>query len=190
MGGGEPPKRDDQGPGHAGGSAGHPTSHRRRGQRQHYPPVRPQRYRAVADVYMAGLEERVSAGKPVDGMASVASFFLSRIDTMVDPMLEEKARGGGSNADLARQLRGKDGNRQRQGGLPDLQQDLRERPVPSAGESWRSGPTASLGKHQHQEPGIQRRDVRRAAHRSQHREHDADGDPGGVSGSRQSRFSN
>jgi transaldolase / glucose-6-phosphate isomerase len=66
-----------------------------------------QRYRAVADVYTAGLEERLSAGKSVEGIASVASFFLSRIDTMVDPMLEEKARGGGPDADLANQLQGK-----------------------------------------------------------------------------------
>jgi transaldolase len=66
-----------------------------------------ERYRAVADVYIAGLEERLSNGQPVDGIASVASFFLSRIDTMVDPVLEEAARQGGSDADLVRQLRGR-----------------------------------------------------------------------------------
>jgi transaldolase / glucose-6-phosphate isomerase len=66
-----------------------------------------QRYRAVGDVYMAGLEERLSDSKSVDGVASVASFFLSRIDTMVDPMLEERARAGGPHATLAEQLRGK-----------------------------------------------------------------------------------
>jgi transaldolase len=50
------------------------------------------RYREVAEAYIAGLEKRARDGKPLDSMASVASFFLSRIDSMVDPMLEEKLR--------------------------------------------------------------------------------------------------
>ncbi|MER3375026.1 MAG: transaldolase [Allomuricauda sp.] len=48
------------------------------------------RYRKVAEAYMDGLEERVNAGQPIDEVCSVASFFLSRIDVMVDPLLEEK----------------------------------------------------------------------------------------------------
>lgn len=58
------------------------------------------RYRAVVDAYLAGLEQRVKAGKPIDTIASVASFFLSRIDTLVDAKLdalktnEAKARRG------------------------------------------------------------------------------------------------
>jgi transaldolase len=46
------------------------------------------RYRAVVDAYLAGLEQRARAGKPVDKVASVASFFLSRIDTLVDARLD------------------------------------------------------------------------------------------------------
>jgi transaldolase len=59
-----------------------------------------ERYRAVVDAYMTGLEQRVKAGQPIDGIASVASFFLSRIDTLIDPKLdslvtyEAKARRG------------------------------------------------------------------------------------------------
>jgi len=49
-----------------------------------------ERYRQVAEAYIAGLETRAAEGKPLDSIASVASFFLSRIDTIVDPMLEEK----------------------------------------------------------------------------------------------------
>lgn len=49
-----------------------------------------ERYEAVAEAYIAGLEDRVEAGKSIGLIASVASFFLSRIDVMVDPMLEEK----------------------------------------------------------------------------------------------------
>jgi len=47
------------------------------------------RYRAVAEAYIEGLEERAAQGKPIDNIASVASFFLSRIDTLVDPQLEK-----------------------------------------------------------------------------------------------------
>ena len=48
------------------------------------------RYEAVAEAYIAGLEQRVAEGKPVEYVSSVASFFLSRIDLAVDPLLEEK----------------------------------------------------------------------------------------------------
>ena len=47
-------------------------------------------YKHVIDAYLSGLEERVKQGKPIDQIASAASFFLSRIDVMVDPMLKEK----------------------------------------------------------------------------------------------------
>jgi transaldolase/transaldolase/glucose-6-phosphate isomerase len=50
------------------------------------------RYREVAEAYIAGLEKRAQDGKPLNNIASVASFFLSRIDSMVDPMLEEKPK--------------------------------------------------------------------------------------------------
>ncbi|MDT7827614.1 transaldolase [Pricia sp. S334] len=48
------------------------------------------RYKEVTDAYLSGLEDRLNDGKPIGGVASVASFFLSRIDVMVDPMLEAK----------------------------------------------------------------------------------------------------
>ena len=44
----------------------------------------------VIEAYLAGLEDRVAAGKPIDGIASVASFFVSRVDTEVDKRLDEK----------------------------------------------------------------------------------------------------
>ncbi len=48
------------------------------------------RYREVTEAYLSGLEDRVKAGQSIDQISSVASFFLSRIDVLVDPMLEEK----------------------------------------------------------------------------------------------------
>ncbi len=51
---------------------------------------------AIAEAWLAGLEDRAAAGKPVDGIASVASFFVSRVDTAVDKRL--KAIGGEATA--------------------------------------------------------------------------------------------
>lgn len=64
------------------------------------------RYRKVAEAYITGLEERAARGEPVDRIASVASFFLSRIDVLVDPLLEEKMKEEGSNKEAAQSLKG------------------------------------------------------------------------------------
>lgn len=48
------------------------------------------RYEEVTEAYISGLEDRVNAGKSIDKIASVASFFLSRIDVLIDPLLQEK----------------------------------------------------------------------------------------------------
>ena len=47
-------------------------------------------YETVAEAYIQGLEERVNKGLPIDNIASVASFFVSRIDSLVDKLLGEK----------------------------------------------------------------------------------------------------
>ncbi len=47
------------------------------------------RYGEVMDAYLSGLEDRVAAGRPIDRIASVASFFISRVDSKVDPKLPE-----------------------------------------------------------------------------------------------------
>jgi transaldolase len=64
------------------------------------------RYREVAAAYIAGLEESAAEGKPFDRVCSVASFFLSRIDVLVDQKLEEIMAGGGSKAETAEKLHG------------------------------------------------------------------------------------
>jgi transaldolase / glucose-6-phosphate isomerase len=65
-----------------------------------------ERYKAVTDAYISGLEQRAAAGMPNGRIASVASFFLSRIDLLVDPVLEETMKGGGENAKIADSLHG------------------------------------------------------------------------------------
>lgn len=49
-----------------------------------------ERYAAVSEAYVKGLERRAAAGKPLSGIASVASFFVSRVDTAVDALLEKR----------------------------------------------------------------------------------------------------
>lgn len=62
----------------------------------------------VIDAYMSGLEDRVARNEPIDGMFSVASFFVSRVDTEVDKRIDgmiKTARGG--DADRFRLLKGR-----------------------------------------------------------------------------------
>ncbi|WP_413670388.1 transaldolase [Mucilaginibacter sp. Mucisp86] len=49
-----------------------------------------ERYEEVTEAYIAGLEEHLAAGHKIAHISSVASFFLSRIDVVVDPIIEAK----------------------------------------------------------------------------------------------------
>ena len=51
-------------------------------------------YRRVSEAYISGLESLVKSGGDPSKIASVASFFVSRVDTAVDALLEERIRGG------------------------------------------------------------------------------------------------
>lgn len=66
-----------------------------------------QRYAEVIDAYFSGLEARLEAGQPIDRVASVASFFVSRIDTKVDGWLQKIVDAGGDKGKLAASLQGK-----------------------------------------------------------------------------------
>ncbi len=54
-------------------------------------------YRQVADAYIAGLEDLAASGGDVSKVASVASFFVSRLDSTIDALLEESIRSGVRN---------------------------------------------------------------------------------------------
>lgn len=49
-----------------------------------------QRYLEVIEAYLLGLESRLRRGQPIDTIASVASFFVSRVDSAVDKLLEQR----------------------------------------------------------------------------------------------------
>jgi len=68
------------------------------------------RYRGVMESYLSGLEKRLAGGESIEGLASVASFFVSRVDTEIDKRLDKlgadpslKGKAGIANAQLAYQ---------------------------------------------------------------------------------------
>jgi transaldolase len=66
-----------------------------------------ERYAAVMDAYLAGLEKRAETGLPVGSVASVASCFVSRVDSKIDAKLQEMVRSEGKDAERAAMLLGK-----------------------------------------------------------------------------------
>jgi transaldolase len=64
-------------------------------------------YEQVMDAYLKGLEQRAERNESIEHIASVASFFVSRVDTLVDKLLEEKAKE--ADESTARELKGLEG---------------------------------------------------------------------------------
>src|SRR5438034_4243984 len=54
-------------------------------------------YRQVAEAYLSALEERSATGRDISRIASVASFFVSRVDALVDKLLEDRIKALGDN---------------------------------------------------------------------------------------------
>jgi len=65
-----------------------------------------ERYEEVQAIYLSALEDRVRKRMPVDRLASIASFFLSRIDSLLDPRIERIIHEGGSRSLEAKDLLG------------------------------------------------------------------------------------
>lgn len=64
-------------------------------------------YAQVVESYLAGLEARAATGAPLGAVASVASFFVSRVDTEIDKRLDAQVASGMLSADAATQIKGK-----------------------------------------------------------------------------------
>ncbi len=64
-------------------------------------------YQQVAEAYLAGLEARVAKGLAVDRIASVASFFVSRIDAEIDKAIDARVKDGDAEAEALKAVRGK-----------------------------------------------------------------------------------
>ncbi|MAT41074.1 MAG: transaldolase [Anaerolineaceae bacterium] len=66
-----------------------------------------ERYEEVIDAYISGLEDRVNQGLPIDGIHSVASFFVSRVDSLIDKKLTSLHQEGKISADELQEYSGK-----------------------------------------------------------------------------------
>jgi transaldolase len=64
-------------------------------------------YRRVADAYVKAIERRLAEGKPVEDIGSVASFFVSRVDTKVDKQLDDLVATGKLSVEESQRLKGK-----------------------------------------------------------------------------------
>jgi len=66
-----------------------------------------ERYKEVTEAYLRALERRAELSQPIDRLFSVASFFVSRIDTKIDKLLDAMIQIGGSVGERARRQRGR-----------------------------------------------------------------------------------
>ena len=138
-----------------------------------------ERHREVAEAYVRGVQRLADAGGDLSAMASVASFFVSRVDTEADKRLD--AIGGHdelkgtlaiANAKLAYQT---------------YKELFAGDAVGGAAGQGRVGAALPVGVDVDEEPRLPRRDLRRGADRPRHGQHDAARDGRGVPGPRQGR---
>ncbi len=140
------------------------------------------RYAEVAESYIRGIERLVAEGGDPSTVASVASFFVSRIDTEADRRLDEL---GSAAAAAIRKLKGKLA-------IANARLAYRHYLEAFGGPRWEylagKGATAAagaVGLDLDQEPRLPGHAVRGRADRTRHRQHDARGDDRGLPGSRQ-----
>lgn len=131
-----------------------------------------ERYREVMDAYVSGLEQAKERGLDLSKIHSVASFFVSRVDTEIDKRLDalgtpeaEQARGKAAlaNARLAY----------------EAFEEVFLRPLGRARQGAGQQAASAVGIDRRQGQGVQGHAVRRRAGRAGHGEHHAGGDHGG-----------
>ena len=139
---------------------------------------RSEMHKAAMEAYVRGLERFVEGGGDASKVRSVASFFVSRVDTETDKRLEAI----GSDEALA--LRGKLAIANARIAYQHYEQVFSGDALGGARGEGRAAAAVPVGVHVDEEPRVPRRPLRRGAHRPAHREHDAGGDDPGLPGSR------
>ena len=132
-----------------------------------------EQYRNVMEAYVSGLEKAHDNGHDLADIHSVASFFVSRVDSEIDKRLEATTEGPGTDPDLQGQGR----RRQRPAGVPDVRGVLQRPALGGARGRGRPQAAAAVGLDRGQEPRLRRHDVRRRPGRRGHRQHHAGEDP-------------
>ena len=131
-----------------------------------------ERYREVMDAYLTGLEQARDAGLDLASIQSVASFFVSRVDTEVDKRLDADRHRRGEGP------QGQGRRRERAAGVRGLRGGHRQRPLAAARGRRRAPPAPAVGLHRREERGLPRHPLRHRARRRRHRQHDAREDDG------------
>ena len=143
-------------------------------------------YREVANAYLGGLSDFAAKGGDLSRVHSVASFFVSRVDTLVDKLLGEKIqKASGKEKTRLESLLGKAGLANSKVVYEDFLAIFNAAPFAALRAKGRARPAAALGVHGHEEPRLLRSPLRREPHRPRHREHDAREDARGAPRSRQ-----
>ena len=142
------------------------------------------RYAEVAESYMRGLERLIAAGGDPRKVASVASFFVSRIDTEADRQPAGVAVGGKGRG--ARPAQGPPRGGQREARLPALPLRLPRASLGVPRGQGRHPAARAVGLDLDEEPRLPRHALRGGADRPRHGEHDAGGDDPRLPGPRPS----
>ena len=133
------------------------------------------RYEAVLDAYMAGLERRAARGDGLEGIESVASFFVSRVDTEVDRRLADIADQSGRRSRQG--CRGTTawpgGAREQPPGLPPLRAGVGVRPLEGAGGEGGPDAASAVGIDGGEGREVRGYALRRRAGRAGHGQHHA-----------------
>ena len=111
-------------------------------------------YEAVAEAFLAGLEERIARGEDISRISSVASFFVSRIDTRIDEAIDARVKAGDAESQALAGAARKGRDRQRQARLSILSRADRERPLAGARGQRRAAAAPALGVDRNQGPGL------------------------------------
>ncbi len=141
-------------------------------------------YEKVALAYLSGLEKRVRRSEE-NGQRSQFLRQPHRHSGRLDGQSQTEDGHLGIRARAARKLVGQSRDRQRQAGLPALQESVPGASMGRAGGAGRTRAAAAVGQHQHQRSHLSRRDVHRGVDRARHREHDSPVDVRRVPRSRQ-----
>ncbi len=118
------------------------------------------RYEDVAEAYLRGLERRIRRGKPIDEVVSVASFFVSRVDTLVDKLLEARLLSAASEEERQKikSLMGRAAAANAKLAYKKYREIFRGQRF--QGPPQGPHPENPVGKHGDQESRIQRREIR------------------------------
>ena len=147
-----------------------------------------QMYEQIAEAYVAGLEQFAANGGDVSKMASVASFFISRIDSAIEKAVETKLK---TTSDPAQQTAlktcwGKSRSPTANSHIRATS-NFRDGPLEEACCQGRTFAARSLGQHQHQKSGVSRCHVHRRVNWARHGQHHSSGNAGRLSRSRHIR---